>query len=134
MQLSAAETSFGRAIEKDPSRWDCYLAFAHTQYRYERYDSVVDLCGHILALRPSWSAEAKTRELLARALLRRRPDDYGKAFAHARRASQLALRCLLQSPTLCGVRRREPRTTTSRGARSWPRAACSRSATSTHGR
>ena len=97
MRLSAAETSFGRAIEKDPGRWDCYLAFAHTQYRYERYDSVVDLCGHILALRPGWSAEAKTRELLARALLRRRPDDYGKAFAHARRASQLALRCLLRA-------------------------------------
>jgi len=61
MHLSAAESSFGRAIEKDPSRWEAYFAFAQTQFHHDRYDSVVDLCSHILGLSPGTSARARAQ-------------------------------------------------------------------------
>lgn len=97
-RLDAAETSFGRAIEKDPARWECYFAFAQTQFRHARHDSVIDLCSHILQLDPGWADEAKARELWARALLERgRQEDYREAVNHARRASQLALRSMARA-------------------------------------
>ena len=98
MHLSAAESSFGRAIERDPGRWEGYFAFAQTQFRYERYDSVIGLCAHILELCPGWADRAKTRELWARALVQRdRDSDSHKAVDQARRASRLALWSLLRA-------------------------------------
>jgi tetratricopeptide (TPR) repeat protein len=98
MRLSAAETSFGRAIQTEPGRWESYFAFAQTQFRYERYDSVVELCAHILTLARGWAEEARTRELLARALLERRgPDDVHQAIDEAQRASRLALLSLVRA-------------------------------------
>jgi tetratricopeptide (TPR) repeat protein len=109
-RLSAAETSFGRAIEKDPARWECYFAFAQTQFRYRRYDSVVELCSHILQLKPEWAHEAKARELLGRALMERdRREDSGESRAaidHAMQASRLALRSLALARLAC---KRTPR-------------------------
>lgn len=98
-RLSAAETSFGRAIEKDPMRWESYFAFAQTQFRYSRYDSVIELCEHIVGeLTPDSIGKAKTEELWARALLEhnRKGDDRG-ALKQARRASRLALRSLVRA-------------------------------------
>src|SRR3954452_8385910 len=107
-RLSAAETSFGRALEKDPSRWESYFAFAQTQFRYSRFDSVVQLCAHIVEqLRPDSGGKAKAHELWARALLGRdRPGDYQKAVKHARQASRLALTSLAKTRL---VRRPTPR-------------------------
>ena len=99
-RLSAAETSFGRAIEKDPTRWECYFAFAQTQFRYSRFDSVVELCRQMLELGASHEDEAKTQELWARALADGRksgPVDYREALERARRASTLALGCLVRA-------------------------------------
>ena len=105
-RLSAAETSFGRAIEKDPARWECYFAFAQTQFRYERFESVVELCEHVIDLKPSRAGRAKTYELWARALVEpmrlvsedyRLSDDYAKAVRLARRASRLALESLVHA-------------------------------------
>jgi tetratricopeptide (TPR) repeat protein len=68
MRRSAAETSFGRAIEKAPRRWDCHFAFAQTQLSYGRRDTVVDLGDFMLRrARLTFEQEAKTRELMARA-------------------------------------------------------------------
>jgi tetratricopeptide (TPR) repeat protein len=92
-RLSAAETSFGRAIEKDPDRWEAYFGFAQTQYRYARYDSVVELCRHIIGdLRPRRGGKAKAHELCARALVVLNPSDHRLAMKHARTAGHLALR------------------------------------------
>ena len=93
MRLSAAETSFGRAIEKAPGRWDCHFAFAQTQKRRKHDEVVVALCQHMLL----WGSisllqQARTRELLARALGDGRPVD---AQREARRAVELALRHLM---------------------------------------
>jgi tetratricopeptide (TPR) repeat protein len=97
MRLSAAETSFGRAIEKDPTHAGCYFAFAQTQFGYQRYDTVVELCWHILDLQPTRPEKAKARELLARALTEHSdtPEDYEAALLQARRASRSALRLLV---------------------------------------
>jgi tetratricopeptide (TPR) repeat protein len=101
-RLSAAETSFGRAIEKDPTRWEPYFAFAQTQFRYSHWDSVVQLCSHIVEeLEPDRSARAKSHELWARALLRRKRDgDYAAALSHARSASKLGLKALSRARLL----------------------------------
>lgn len=102
-RLSAAETAFGRAIEKDPTRWECHFAFAQTQFRHGRYGSVIELCGHMAELDLGRADRAKTEELWARALLERAESrDYREAVRHARCASRLALRSL----ALARLRRR----------------------------
>jgi tetratricopeptide (TPR) repeat protein len=98
-RLSAAETSFGRAIEKNPDRWESYFGFAQTQFRYSRYGSAIELCGHVIGhLRPGRGGRAKAHELSARALVARRgPGDYRASLQHARTASRLALRSFAQA-------------------------------------
>jgi tetratricopeptide (TPR) repeat protein len=98
-RLSAAETAFGRAIEKDPTRWEAYFAFAQTQLRYSRFDSVVEVCDHIVhELEPDTAGTAKSEDLWARALVARdQPGDEAAALLHARRASGLALRALARA-------------------------------------
>src|SRR4051812_22788943 len=96
-RLSAAETSFGRAIERDPSRWEAYFAFAQTQFRYSRWDSVIELCEYIgEQVHGDHAGAAKTLDLWARALMRRfedhdRDEDYVQAVEKSRDASRLAL-------------------------------------------
>lgn len=71
MHLRAAETCFGRAIEKEPLQWTTYFALAQTQLQYGRYDLVVRLCERIDHLQPwhsGWGNRAKALELKARAL------------------------------------------------------------------
>jgi tetratricopeptide (TPR) repeat protein len=93
MRLSAAETSFGRAIEKAPGRWDCHFAFAQTQLRREHHAVVVGLCQHMLRWSPiSLLQQARTRELLARAYENGQP---ALAQREARRAVELGLRHLM---------------------------------------
>lgn len=101
-RLNAAETSFGRAIENEPARWECYFAFAQTQFRHSRYDSVIELCSHIVQLEPGWPYGARARELWARALLERgRPEEYREAVDQALRATRLALRSLARARLIC---------------------------------
>jgi len=120
MRRSAAETSFGRAIEKSPGRWDCHFAFAQTQLSYGRHSVVVELARFMLRrTRLTVAQEARTRELSARAAglaVRQtavRNDARGgnggighehgledprlvrQAWREARRASELSLRALL---------------------------------------
>lgn len=92
MHLSAAEIAFGRAIDKDPTRWETYFAFAQTQYRYNRWQLVLDLAERIEALTRRLSDRAQTDELAARALIAQ--GKYPEANKRARRASRRALRSL----------------------------------------
>jgi tetratricopeptide (TPR) repeat protein len=102
-RLSAAETSFGRAIERDPTRWEAYFAFAQTQFRYSRWDSVIELCDYIdRQVRRDPAGEAKTLDLWARALMGRfedhgRTEDYVEAIEKSREASRRSLRALARS-------------------------------------
>ena len=68
MHTSAAETSFGRAIEQAPARWDCHFAFAQIQLSHARYDAVHELCTYVQR-NPTLPQEVRTDELAARALL-----------------------------------------------------------------
>lgn len=96
MHLSAAETSFGRAIDKDPTRSDTYLALAQTQLRYRRYGTVLELCDYIKQIDSPAGDRARAHELQARALLSRgEAGDLKLAIKHARGANSLALRSLL---------------------------------------
>lgn len=121
MRRSAAETSFGRAIEKAPRRWDCHFAFAQTQLSYGRRRDAVELCEFMLRRGGLTLAEqARTRELIARALVlplasvdSEGPDpaadplpargslewqDHAqRAWREARRAGELSLRALRQA-------------------------------------
>lgn len=102
-RLSAAEASFGRAIEKDPTRREAYFAFAQTQFRYSHWDSAIELCEYIADnIGRDTVGRAKTLDLWARSLMKRyeehgRPEDYRDAVAKARDASRLALRALASS-------------------------------------
>jgi tetratricopeptide (TPR) repeat protein len=89
MHTSAAETSFGRAIEQAPERWDCHFAFAQIQLSHGRYDAVGELCTYMLQRNPSLAQEVRTHELAARALLS--ADRTRDARREARTASALAL-------------------------------------------
>lgn len=88
MHTSAAEASFGRAIEQAPERWDCHFAFAQIQLSHDRYDATHELCTYMLRRNPSLSQEVRTRELNARALLS--ADRTADALREARSASALA--------------------------------------------
>lgn len=95
MHLSAAEIAFGKAIDKDPTRWESYFAFAQTQYRYERWNLVLDLAERIETLTHRLSDRAQTDELAARALSNL--DSYAQANRRARLASRRALRSLARA-------------------------------------
>ncbi len=102
MYLSAAEVSFGWAIDKDSERWETYQAFAQAQMHYERYSSVIELCGRICKLDPPRNHRARANELRARAYLARaendgKPGDRRKAIKSARRATRLAVRTLFRA-------------------------------------
>jgi tetratricopeptide (TPR) repeat protein len=106
MYLSAAEVSFGWAIDKDPERWETYQAFAQTQMHYERHSIVIELCGRICELKPPMNHRARANELRARAFLDRgeQAEDPGvalgdrrRAIANARRATRLAVRALVRA-------------------------------------
>ena len=123
MHMSAAETAFSRAIEKDPQRWESYIALGHTQLSRGQSTAVIDLCNRVLELKPDGSARARAYELQARALLARAkareaegappaigdpaiPGDIALAVQSARRATTKALRALLRAYI---VRRRRPK-------------------------
>ena len=89
MHKSAAETSFGRAIEQAPQRWDCHFAFAQIQLSHGRYDAVRELCTYMLQRSPTLPQEVRVHELAARALLSAGKTD--EARREARSASSLAL-------------------------------------------
>jgi tetratricopeptide (TPR) repeat protein len=92
MHTSAAEASFGRAIEQASERWDCHFAFAQIQLSHGRYDAVRELCTYMLRRNPSLSQEVRTHELAARALLSANtPGALREARREARSASALAL-------------------------------------------
>jgi tetratricopeptide (TPR) repeat protein len=121
MRRSAAETSFGRAIEKAPQRWDCHFAFAQTQLSYGRRRDAVELCEFMLRRGGlTLAQQARTRELIARALVLplasvdsegsdpaadplpargspQRRDHAQRAWREARRASELSLRAVRQA-------------------------------------
>jgi len=90
--LRAAETAFGRAIEKDPTRWETYFAFAQTQFQYRRYEQVLELVRGIQIPRRRSGDRAKVAELEAQALrmLGRSSD----ATARARFAARESVRAL----------------------------------------
>jgi tetratricopeptide (TPR) repeat protein len=108
MRRSAAETSFGRAIEKSPHRWDCHFAFAQTRLSDGRWSEAVELCDFMLRRGGlTLTEQARTRELIAQALL---PHEWPaidhpvppvvdaahvqRARQEARRAAELSLRVL----------------------------------------
>ncbi len=89
MHTSAAEASFGRAIEQAPERWDCHFAFAQIQLSHGRHDAAQELCTYMLRRNPSLAQEIRTHELAARALLS--AGRIAEALREARSASALAL-------------------------------------------
>lgn len=89
LHRSAAEVSFGRAIEQDPERWDCHFAFAQIQLRNRRYPAVVEACRYMLKRDLTRCQEVRTRELAARAHLA--AGRTATAIREARTASALAL-------------------------------------------
>ena len=97
MHLNAAEASFKWAIEKDPKRWETYLALAQTQFGDERYHAVLENCDWIRQLRRWWhfSARARAYDLRARALLHLAPGETRPAVQYARRATRASLWALI---------------------------------------
>jgi tetratricopeptide (TPR) repeat protein len=93
--LRAAETALGRAIEKDPTRWETYFAYAQTQFRYGRHDRVLELSKRMESLHLRRSDKAKVAELAARSLVQLGREK--EANLCAREASRNALRALARA-------------------------------------
>jgi tetratricopeptide (TPR) repeat protein len=99
--LRAAEISFGRAIEREPQRWENYFALAQTHFQNCRFDVVTDLCTRMLELTRSLVDRAKIRELRASALLAtRKSQDVAHSSAEARRSVRLSVVAALRSRLL----------------------------------
>lgn len=105
--LSAAATAFGRAVERDPTRWETYFALAQTQFRYRQYGVVLELCERILELKLGNADRAKAYELKAMALLLNRPEESPRqAISCARKAAVHALRAVRQARLFSSSHRR----------------------------
>jgi tetratricopeptide (TPR) repeat protein len=95
--LEAAETAFGCAIERDPSRWEAYYALARMQIAREGELSLVareaarELCERVVAMPGRFARaadRAKAHDLIA---FTREP---AEGLEHRRAASRLSLRAL----------------------------------------
>jgi tetratricopeptide (TPR) repeat protein len=102
--LHAAERTFEKAVERDPTRWENYFALGQTYFQHKRFMDVDKLCDGMLALLPrrSMTARAKVHELRASALLAQ--GALAESEDAARRAVWRSLWAIVATRLLAGYR------------------------------
>jgi tetratricopeptide (TPR) repeat protein len=102
--LHAAERTFEKAVERDPTRWENYFALGQTYFQHQRFADVNNLCDRMLELLPrrAMTARAKVHELRASALLQR--GQLAECEAAARRAVWRSLGAIVATRLLAGYR------------------------------
>lgn len=102
--LHAAERTFEKAVERDPTRWENYFALGQTYFQHQRFLDVDKLCDRMLDLLPrrSMTARAKVHELRASALLAQ--GALAESEQAARRAVWRSLWAIVATRLLAGYR------------------------------
>jgi len=102
--LHAAERTFEKAVEGDPTRWENYFALGQTYFQHRRFLDVDKLCDRMIDLLPrrSMTARAKVHELRASALLAQ--GALAESEEAARRAVWRSLWAIVATRLLAGYR------------------------------